>query len=123
MNSKSIKGGGMTVDWKAIPRFELSPANGSWDEFVCVHPGEVRLDDLVVEFPVGWVTDVTSTPIPFRGFVPQLGPHSPAALIHDRLLYLKFERRAREAMVRQLELLDRVNPCLLYTSPSPRDRG
>lgn len=36
--------------------------------------------------PKSFITDGTSTPLPFRTFVPQLGPTLPASVVHDYLL-------------------------------------
>ena len=39
-------------------------------------------------FPIGWETDMTTTPRPLLPFLPQLGPHVPASACHDLALEL-----------------------------------
>lgn len=98
--------------WSKRPEFCLVN-DGYYQTVVCVVDGCVELGDspLVVTFPVGWKTDVTSTPWFLHSLLSQLGPHSPAAILHDRLLDLGMHREiARYWMVMQLHQLPLVNP-------------
>ena len=81
-----------------------------FNRHICREPGTAVLDDeILVEFPVGWVTDMTSSPWWARTFVPQLGPHVPAVLLHDRLLNLDYDRDTCRFWLReQLKLLPKV---------------
>ena len=99
------------LEWLAIPRFALLPADGHWNKFECIRSGAVSYNGEIIDFPIGWTTDVTSSPPWGRSFLSQLGPHAPAALLHDRLLDLNYVRAyARKAMVYQLRLLELVVP-------------
>lgn len=99
----------MTIRWVAKPVFELIENEGNWDKFITVREGIVVVNDEIIRFPIGWVTDITSSPLWARGFVGQLGPHSPAALIHDRLLETGHSRKySRQVMKKQLDLLEKV---------------
>ena len=102
------------IIWVDIPRFEIISNDGMWNRFRCIQEGAVSYlfnegEGLVV-FPVGWTTDFSSVPWWGRIFLPQLGPHSPAALLHDRALDLGWSRkRARRLMVTQLCVLHKVS--------------
>jgi hypothetical protein len=96
------------IDWIREPRFELING-GSYNRFICTSYGIVRIDNKDILIPTGWRTDMTSVPAWGRGFVPQLGAHAPAVLVHDRLLDLGYPRKeARRNMIEQLDLLPRV---------------
>lgn len=98
------------VEWAPAPVVELM-MDGDYDKFQCVKAGRAILggSDDVVDFPKGWVTDVTSSPLILRPLVPQLGPHAPAALLHDRMLETGRKRsQARKWMWRQLKQLPKV---------------
>jgi Protein of unknown function (DUF1353) len=98
-----------TITWKKIPTFQLIN-DETYHTFICVGDGLVVLGDVELDFPIGWTTDITSTPQCFAGFISQIGPHSPAAIIHDRLLE-KFPREyARKWMYIQLKELRKVSP-------------
>lgn len=98
------------ITWLAEPDCRLIKGDGHWNTFRCVTPGAVMLDDVVVEFPLGWVTDATSSPVWARSLLPQLGAHVPAALLHDRLLDLGWPRAtARYWMNEQLRELTLVS--------------
>lgn len=96
------------IEWIREPRFEL--INGdSYNRFLCTSYGIVRINKKDVLIPTGWRTDMTTVPAWGRGFVPQLGAHAPAVLLHDRLLDLGWSRReARRVFIEQLRLLPRV---------------
>ena len=103
------------IEWIQIPEFKLLENEGHWDHFIVVKEGSVRIDGKVIKFPKGWITDVTSSPKWSRGIVDQIGPHSPAALIHDRLLDLNYDRKyARSVMLEQLKNSKRVNPIVRW---------
>lgn len=96
------------IEWINKPRFEVLD-DGNYNRFVCTKAGRVVLGNTPLEFPVGWVTDFTTGNVFTRIFLPQLGPHTPAALIHDRLLDLGQPRaEARKWMRLQLDLLPKV---------------
>lgn len=83
--------------WVSSPDFGLYCDDQMYDKVICTRRGLARLvepggDYLEVDFPEGWVSDVTSSPLAFRMLVPQLGPHAPAAILHDRLLNTGFAR-------------------------------
>lgn len=100
----------ISIEWIEIPQFKVLENDGNWNIFETILPGSVFVNDILVIFPKGWITDFTSSPVWARGLVSQLGPHSPAALLHDRLLVLGYERKfARSVMKKQLELLPKVN--------------
>jgi hypothetical protein len=93
------------IEWVKFPRFELvnTPPH---KVAVVIEEGEVCLDGRVVDFPVGWATDITSTPRIFYSILPQIGGHNSASLLHDRLLDLRWPRHiARRYMSEQLDLL------------------
>jgi hypothetical protein len=96
--------------WLEKPKFELVDDDELYVFFVCTKRGLALLGDSTrVEFELGWRTDVTSTPSFLSPIVPKLGPHAPAALLHDRLLDLGFPRAyARKWMRNQLKALRKV---------------
>jgi len=98
------------------PEFKLLP-DGGWRLFRCVTAGrvEVRSGDSVIAivFPVGWETDLTSTPRALLWALPQLGPHAPASAVHDRALDMWKAgeitlKQARQVGVAMLDHLDDV---------------
>ena len=93
------------IEWSKIPRMEL--VNTPPHKIArCIEAGSVCLDWKVVDFPIGWSTDITSTPRIFYSILPQIGGHNSASLLHDRLLDLKWPRHiARHYMRQQLDLL------------------
>ena len=93
------------IRWLKIPRMEIlnTPPHKTAR---CFEAGAVLLDGRLVEFPMGWTTDVTSTPRCLYWLLPQLGGHNSASLLHDRLLDLGWPRDiARHYMALQLETL------------------
>lgn len=102
--------GGDYVVWLERPEFELIQDDHRFNKFRCFVPGRAKLSDgRVVEFEIGWVTDVTSAPTIMAIVLAQLGPHAPAALLHDKLLELGLPRKyARRWMKVQLSQLDNV---------------
>lgn len=86
--------------------------DGHYRTVECIHAGRAEFGDgTMVDFPLGWGTDITSTPWFLHSLIPQLGPHAPAAILHDRLLDLGVPRKiARRWMRRQLQQLPLVNP-------------
>jgi len=104
------------IRWLDNPRFELITDDGQCNRFRCVEEGLATLGgNMSVRFPKGWISDVTSTPLLLHPFLPQLGPHAPAALLHDRLLNLGKKRSlARLWMWRQLKQLDNVTRSRRY---------
>lgn len=101
------------VLWPVEPQFRLNQLDRMYQDFWCDEAGQAILVDgdnqLVVKFDYGWPTDISSTPSIFRVFVPQTGPHAPAAVLHDRLLGLGMDRAvARKWMHTQLLHLDKV---------------
>jgi Protein of unknown function (DUF1353) len=97
------------VTWSVQPVFSLIN-DGYFNQMICTTAGEARLGhDRSLVFPLGWRTDITSTPWYFSSLLSQLGPHAPAAIIHDRLLNLGFSRAyAWKWMRLQLRQLPRV---------------
>lgn len=99
------------IRWQARPRFELLPWGGLYNRYQALTAGAVLVDGVVISFPKGWVTDITSSPWWAYSIIAQTGPHAPAALLHDRLLELGYARSyARSVMAMQLRLLVRVHP-------------
>ena len=97
------------ITWLKKPTISF-PHEAPYHRLVCTAPGSVQLGGLLVDFPLGWRTDLTSTPRPLYSLVPQVGAHNPAVLIHDRLLDLGYPRKtARHWMVKQLLLLNEVS--------------
>jgi hypothetical protein len=98
------------IQWSEEPVFELVNSDRNFNSFVCSKPGSVRLKGVgVIEFHVGWPTDVTSSPWYVQWLIPQLGPHAPAAVLHDRLIGLGFPTAvARKWMHLQLKQLPKV---------------
>lgn len=99
------------IVWVTEPEFALINADSNFNRFRCIKAGEVQLRDVgSIKFELDWVTDVTTSPWYAQWLVPQLGPHAPAALLHDKLLELGFPRaEARRWMVKQLRLLPKVS--------------
>jgi hypothetical protein len=96
------------IVWIREPRFELING-GSYNRFLCTSYGIVRIDNKNTLIPTGWRTDMTSVPAWGRGFVPQLGAHAPAVLLHDYLLDLGWPREAaKRVFIEQLNLLPQV---------------
>jgi len=95
------------ITWLKLPIFELIN-DGEYKNFLCNRYGMVKLGDEIIYFPTGWKTDITSTPRIFLSLVPQIGNHSPAAILHDRLLELKPRKVARHWMVTQLNSMQNV---------------
>ena len=88
------------VVWRRVPTLQLINDDFSFNKFIVTSGGIAIWRGEAIVFPKGWVTDVASTPVWARGLFPQLGPHSPAALLHDRMLDTGRERSlARTAML------------------------
>ena len=104
----------LSVEWVLRPRLELISNNGMWNKFEVFREGVVVLrengESLEIKFPVGWKTDVTSSPEILRSLVPQVGAHKPASILHDRLLDLFDRDVARFWLHVELEQLDLVKP-------------
>lgn len=102
----------MNFVWSTTePLICILPNGGHWNKFMVLEEFLMRCDkhSLRLTFPVGWETDFTSSPPWSRGFVSQLGAHSPAALLHDRMLDLGHDRHfARSVMNEQLKDLTLV---------------
>lgn len=102
----------MEFEWSTEnPEIRILNAGGRWNKHEVREEFSVycREFNLRLVFPVGWTTDFTSSPAWARGFVSQLGSHSPASLIHDRLLDLGHPRNfARKVMSAQLKELSLV---------------
>lgn len=101
------------VLWPVEPRFHLNHEDRRYQDFHCGEPGQAILADgdrqLIVKFDLDWPTDIASTPLIFQIFVPQIGPHSPAAILHDRLIEMGMKRSvARRWMWIQLQALPLV---------------
>lgn len=97
------------INWFSKPTISF-PTDPPYHSLICTKAGTVILGELKVDFPVGWRTDLTSTPRWLYWLVPQVGAHNPAVLIHDRLLDLGYDRAtARRWLVEQLHLLDDVS--------------
>ena len=101
--------GDYEIEWVTEPEVTLLKSDGHWNTFRVTSSGKAVIDGVFLHFPVGWETDVTSTPRWVRGFLPQLGPWAPAALIHDRLLVTHSRKYARRVMWSQLKLLPKVS--------------
>lgn len=92
--------------------------DGQFNRHVCIEAALVTLDGEEIHFPVGWITDFASVPWYAQSILPQIGPHGPAALIHDRLLDLDWERDlARFWLQEQLKELDDVHPARKFVMP------
>ena len=110
------------VEWVVEPRFRLNHEDRRYENFWCYHAGQAILHDgdtqIVVDFEVGWKTDITSSPLLFQALVPQTGPHAPAAVLHDRLLDMGLPRaEARRWMwiqLQQLELVSKSRRRVMY---------
>jgi hypothetical protein len=99
------------IVWISIPQFELIEGAGDYNTFKCVKAGSVKLGGELIEFEIGWISDMTSSPLWAHSFVPQLGPHAPAVIIHDKLLDMGRPRKeARFWLNKQLLILKRVTP-------------
>lgn len=97
------------IKWEKIPRFEIIGDDDMWNTFKCVSDGKAFFNDIEIVFEIGWKTDIASVPWWGRSFLAQIGPHSPAALIHDKLLEMGVERDlARRAMEEQLKMSPKV---------------
>ncbi len=96
------------IKWIKRPTFQLIN-DGEYKNFICCEYGIVLLDGKEIYFPTGWITDITSTPRLLYSIVPQIGHHSPAAILHDRLLELGSRKEARKWMGIQLEELENVS--------------
>lgn len=98
------------IEWEKIPRFEIVGDDDTWNTFICISSGRASFEGIEIIFEEGWITDIASVPWWARSFIPQIGPHSPAALVHDKLLNMGIKREiARQAMVSQLERSPKVN--------------
>lgn len=97
-----------TITWKKIPIFQLIN-DDTYNTFICVEKGSVLLGDFELDFPVGWITDISSVPPILSSFLPQIGPHSPAAILHDRLLEVGTRKNARKWMLIQLKELKKIS--------------
>ncbi len=98
------------IEWVEHP--QISFVNESpFTKVICTKPGKVILGEtLAIDFPLGWRTDVTTTPRILLPLIPQIGAHNPASLLHDRLLDLGYPRHiARQWMVLQLKELKDVS--------------
>lgn len=101
--------GAYSITWISFPRLELYTTDNKHNTLECFYPGSCILREkgkrrTVVDFPLGWRTDVTTTPAPF--LLRQLGPHGPAAVLHDRLLQIFEDREeARKWTKVQLDIL------------------
>ena len=105
------------LDWSTTPDFKLVPRGVFWDRFKCIKAGVLtwryvdrRAPDVVQEriiiFELGWITDIASSPWWARPLVPQVGWHSPAAAAHDRALEMGWPARlARQLMIEVLKSL------------------
>lgn len=105
----------MHIEWIKKPVLELIN-DDQYETFRCSHYGCVMLHGRVglprkLEFHLGWRTDITSVPRPLRWLIPQIGPHAPAAILHDRLLDEGVPRRMarRWARIQLDQLKDRVS--------------
>jgi hypothetical protein len=66
----------------------MSPLELRWIDgyrWLVVHEFYLRIDGEEYVVPAGYVTDGVSDPWLFRRVVPKLGPHLPAAVVHDYL--------------------------------------
>lgn len=105
------------IEWESEPEFMVLH-DGFYNRFQCVKSGVVLLDGKAVGFPPGWVTDFTTGNWLTFIFLPQLGAHVPAALLHDRLLDLGYPRKdARKWMREQLDLLENVHLIRRFVMP------
>lgn len=96
------------ISWVVEPKFRVVH-DGLYNRFSCVEAGRISLGGELIDFDFGWTTDFTTGNWFTFIFVPQLGPHVPAALIHDLLLDLGRPRaEARKWMRTQLRLLENV---------------
>ena len=96
------------IEWIDRPKFELKDES-PYNKVVCSKSGGVCLNGMIINFPVGWETDITTTPRILFWLLPQLGSHNPTAILHDRLLDLKYPRKvARFWMKEQLIALEDV---------------
>lgn len=103
------------MNWINIPRFELLRNDDMWNMFECIEEGWAVYTDshkcvISLRFEVGWKTDISSTPSWARSFLSQTGPHSPAALVHDKALEMGLSRKiARNILKDQLKYLDKMS--------------
>jgi hypothetical protein len=98
------------IIWAKKPVFKLISNEGQYNVFECIEDGLATYGDVALSFEVGWATDFTSSPLWARSFLPQVGAHAPASLIHDRALSLGLPRHICRAILNdQLKLLQMVS--------------